>query len=114
MDKPTTLSVKNFLIRKMAAETMIPEKIIEKVISHQFAAAQEAMLIGNSVEISGFGKFIFKKKRARDKMMFWETQLNEFMLLSQDETVSKIKRGNALLRIERITENIKILKNKLL
>ena len=114
MDKPTTLSIKNFLIRKMAVETMIPEKVIEKVISHQFAAAQDAMFTGNSIEISGFGKFIFKKKRARDKMMFWETQLNEFMLLFQDETVSKIKRDNALLRVERLMESIKILKNKLL
>jgi nucleoid DNA-binding protein len=63
-DKPVTLSVKDFLIKKMAVKMRISESVIEAVIEHQFKEMMKAMEDSNSVELSGFGKFIFNEKKA--------------------------------------------------
>ena len=52
MDKPISLSVKDFIIRKMAVKLMMSEKTIDDVINHQFNSANEALKYNNSVEIS--------------------------------------------------------------
>lgn len=65
MDKPISLSVKNFLIRKMAVTLIVPEKTIEAVVNHQFNVAIEMMDKVKSVEVSGFGKFIYNEKRGK-------------------------------------------------
>ena len=68
MDKPISLSVKDWLIRKMAVKMMVSEKTIEAVVNHQFQSANEALSQNKSVEISGFGKFIFNDKKGQKKM----------------------------------------------
>ena len=68
MDKPKSLSVKDFLIRKMSVKLLIPEYTIEAIVTHQFQEALKAMIANKSVEISGFGKFIFNEKRALKKL----------------------------------------------
>ncbi len=60
MDKPVSTSVKDFLIRKMMVDLAIPQSTISLVIDHQFSGALQAMQKNDSVEISGFGKFLFK------------------------------------------------------
>lgn len=67
-DKPISLSVKDFLIRKMAVKLMLDETIIDAVISHQFISANEALTNNKSIEISGFGKFYFNQKKANKRM----------------------------------------------
>ena len=68
MDKPRSLSMKDYLVRTMAVKLRIPEKTLDAVISHQFSSANEAMLANKSIEISGFGKFFFNTKKAEKKM----------------------------------------------
>lgn len=68
MDKPISMSVKDYLIRIMAVKTMTSERVIEAIVNHQFQSANEAMSQHNSVEISGFGKFFFNTKKAEKKM----------------------------------------------
>src|SRR5665647_725107 len=63
-DKPMSLSVKNFLIRKMSTAIMMSEKTITSVIDHQFVSLLENMSTCNSLELSGFGKFLFNKNKA--------------------------------------------------
>ena len=60
--------MKDYLVRTLAVKLRIPEKTIDAVISHQFNSANEAMMTNNSIEISGFGKFLFNKKKAEKKM----------------------------------------------
>ncbi|MFN9901185.1 MAG: HU family DNA-binding protein, partial [bacterium] len=67
-DKPISLSVKDYLIRKMAVKMMVSEKTIEAVVNHQFQTAHDAIFQHKSLEISGFGKFFFNEKKAH-KMM---------------------------------------------
>jgi len=64
MDKAINLPLKDFLIRKLAVKLMRNEDEIEKIISHQYQAANEALLTNDSIEISGFGKFFFNHKKA--------------------------------------------------
>lgn len=65
MDKPINLSIKDFLIRRMAVQLMTSEKTIEAVISHQFKSANEALDKNSSIEIAGFGKWLFNHKKAK-------------------------------------------------
>ena len=51
--------MKDYLIRRLAVKLMTSEKTIETVINHQFQSANEALLNNKTIEISGFGKFIF-------------------------------------------------------
>ena len=86
MDKPISLSMKEYLIRTLAVKMMISEKTLETVINHQFNSANEAMKFYNTVEISGFGKFTFNYKKALKKM--------EKMLSQQELFQSRIDNPN--------------------
>lgn len=68
MSKPMSMSVKEYLIRTLAVKLAINEKTVEEVVNYQFKSANEAMDINHSVEISGFAKFIFNKKKAIKKL----------------------------------------------
>ena len=59
-----SMSVKDYLMRVYSVRNNIPLKIIEAVIGHQFDEAHKALRNNDSIEISGFGKFIFNKKKA--------------------------------------------------
>jgi nucleoid DNA-binding protein len=68
MDKPQSLSMREYLVRKLAPKLLLSEKIIDAVIVHQFTEANNALLSNNSVEISGFGKFVFNSNKAKKKL----------------------------------------------
>ena len=73
-DKPISLSVKDWIIRKMAVKLMMNEKTIEAVVNHQFQGANDARLRNNSLEISGFGRFVFNEKKAIKILAKYESQ----------------------------------------
>lgn len=58
-------TLKETLIRTTAVRLAIPEKTVESVVNHQFTSFIEAMDINQSVELSGFGKFVFNVKKAK-------------------------------------------------
>jgi len=49
----------------MSTKVVISEKVINQVITHQFDSTNDAFKNNNSVELSGFGKFLFNEKKAR-------------------------------------------------
>lgn len=69
MDKPMSMSVKDYLIRILSARTNTPVKIIEAVVTHQMNGMNKAMQTPgiHSIEMSGFAKFIFNHKKAKKK-----------------------------------------------
>ena len=113
MDKPQSLSVRDYLIRKMAISLMIHEKVIEAVISHQFNEANLAMRTNNSVEISGFGKFLFNKNKAIKKMTKYLNQKAwwERYLLNPDITEKQKEKANTV--ITSLAQHIEALKPKI-
>lgn len=68
MDKPVSLSVKDYLVRTLAPKMLTSEKVIDAVVTHQFSEANSALKNNSSVEISGFGKFYFNHKKALKKL----------------------------------------------
>ena len=107
MDKPISMSVKDFLIRKLAVQLMTSEKVIEAVVNHQFQSANSAMYENDSVEISGFGKFTFNRKKAErlyEKMLSkketFERQMNNPELSEQKKISAANKLASTLAGID--------------
>lgn len=112
MDKPLSLSVKDYLIRKMAVKLLKSEKSIEAVINHQFTSANSALLKHNSLEISGFGKLLFNEKKAQKKLekMFAQKAALQGHLTSSE--VSDKRKETARAKLAELDVAIEILKPK--
>lgn len=113
MEKPKSLSVKDFLIRKMSVKMMMSEKTIDAVVSHQFSSANAAMKDNDSLEISGFGKFLFNRKKAHKLMEKFESQRALFSSKLNDSSLSEKKRASLELKLQIALDNIADLKPKL-
>lgn len=113
MDKPISLSMKEYLVRTLAVKMMISEKTIEAVINHQFNTANEALKTNNSVEISGFGKFTFNYKKAVKKMEKMLSQQQLFQSRIDDPKLSEQRRATETVKLNNVIHNINILKPKL-
>jgi nucleoid DNA-binding protein len=113
MDKPISLSMKEYLIRTLAVKMMVSEKTIEAVINHQFNSANNAMKMHNSVEISGFGKFTFNYKKALKKMEKMLSQQQLFQSRIDNPNLSEQKRATETVKLNNVIHNINILKPKL-
>jgi len=112
-DKPISLSVKDYLIRKMAVKLMTSEKTIEAVVNHQFQSANEATHQHKSLEISGFGKFLFNEGKAVKTMQKYLSQKALFEKKAVDETLPEAKRRAAGLKLQTALDNIRDLKPKM-
>lgn len=113
MDKPASMSVKEYLIRKMSLSLVVSEKTIDAVITHQFDSANDALNTNKSVEISGFGKFYFNDKKAITLMAKFRSQQKLFTDMLLDESISAQKRRGAEMKLEQAENNIKILKPRI-
>lgn len=113
MERPKSLTIKDFLIRKMSVRMLIPEFTLDAIVSHQFQSANQAMLNTKSVEISGFGKFVFNDKKAVKKMEKLLSQKALFERLMNDDSLSEQRRNNARLKYESVILNISVLKPKI-
>jgi nucleoid DNA-binding protein len=69
----------------MSTKLVISERVIIQVIAHQFDSANDALKNNNSVEISGFGKFVFNKKRAVAKIKKLTDVKNSYEKMLEDD-----------------------------
>jgi len=113
MDKPTTLSVKDWIIRNMSVDMQIPERIIHAVISHQFNSARDAMETGYSVQFAGFGKFLFNVKRAYKKLGKFTSLDEKMQRIIDDPETTPQRRKQLQYKIGVLKGDIKLLKKKL-
>lgn len=104
--------MKDFLIRVMSVQLMRSERVIEQVINHQFTSASEAMKANDEVELSGFGKFIFNRKKALKKLDKLEGQIGNFSLQRNNENLSPTRRQSAETKLSNALNNYRILKTK--
>ena len=63
-DKPITMPLRDWLIKQIAKQKNIPSSVIEAIVTHQFDSANSAIHIHKSLEISGFGRFVFSDAKA--------------------------------------------------
>jgi hypothetical protein len=113
MNKPNTMSVKEFIIKRMAISLVVSEKIIDNVIQHQFDSANDALNTNDTVEISGFGKFFFNTKKAN-------THYNKLLAMKQayentlaDTSITEKRRHSTEQRMITVLSDIKMLKPKI-
>ena len=113
MKKPMSMTVKEWIIKRMSINMVISEKIIDSVVTHQFDSANDALNIHKSVEISGFGKFYFNQKKAL-------AQYNKLLAIKQayentllDQEITATKRNAVELKLQIIESSIKTLKPKI-
>ena len=113
MDKPISMSVKDYLIRKLSVSLMTSEKTIEAIVNHQFRSANVALQENNSVEISGFGKFHFNYKKAVKKMEKMVSKANLFYSQMNNMELSEQKRNSSANKLANTLAQIETLKPKL-
>jgi nucleoid DNA-binding protein len=112
MDKPISMSVKDFLVRTLAVKMMMSEKTIEAVVNHQFQSANEAMDLNNSLEISGFGKFYFNEKKATKRLGQLNAKKQAMEKIIADENTSEQKKRSSNVTLEKTEALINLLKTK--
>jgi len=113
MDKPQSLTMREYLVRTLAPKILVSEKIIDIVIAYQFSEANAAMLTNDSIEISGFGKMLFNKKKAIKKMEKFLSQKALFESILKDANAPELKKHKAQLKLNTVLNNIDVLKPKL-
>lgn len=112
MDKPISLSVKDYLIRKMAVKMLLSEKVIDAVVNHQFSEANAALKTNYSVEISGFGKFYFNEKKAVKKLERMERVRDMLQHNLENNLIAPHKRAGAESKYKSLLSLIEYLKYK--
>ncbi len=113
MDKPVSLSVKDWLIRNMSVEMNTSEKVICAVIDHEFSSAREALATCNSIEFSGFGKFYFNIKKAHKKAARQQEMKQNIEKLINNPDTSPQKRASLHYKLEKLMSDMKILQTKI-
>ena len=113
MEKPQSMSMKEWIIKKMSINMVISEKVIDAIVVHQFDSANDALNIHKSVEISGFGKFYFNDKKAL-------TQYNKLLAIKKayermlsDENITATKKNAVEFKLQILESSIKTLKPKI-
>lgn len=112
MDKPISMSVKDYLVRTLAVKMLTSEKTIETVINHQFQSANEAMDLNNSIEIAGFGKFYFNEKKATKRLAQLISKKQGMEKIIADENTSEQRRRSSQVTLEKTEALINLLKTK--
>jgi hypothetical protein len=113
MEKPLSMSVKEWIIKKMSINMVISEKTIDAVVTNQFDSANDALNTNDVIEISGFGKFYFNTKKADThyKKLLQMRQAYENTL--NDTSITDKKRHATEQRMITVLNDIRILKPKM-
>ena len=113
MFKPHNLSIKEYIIKKMAISLNMPEKDIDKVISHQFNSVNDAFRKVNSIEISGFGKFVILPVKTRKMLEKAQSKIRMFTSKLNKEGISEAERQSLMNKINNTLVQEKQYKEKL-
>lgn len=98
--------------RRTSVNTAVSEDVVEKVISHCFISAKKAMTDNNSVEISGFGRFLFNNKKAEKYIIKLEKEIVEYSEKLKN-SLSEKERKTLEGRFRVASKNLKLLRDKL-
>lgn len=113
MKKPQSMSIKEWIIKKMAISMVVSEKTIDNVVTHQFDSANDALNIHDSIEISGFGKFYFNQKRAQAQYDKYVRIKQSYENMLANDSLSDKKRHSTEQKLISILNDIKIIKPKI-
>lgn len=107
------MQLKEFLVKKLSLKLNKSEYTISTVISNQFQTAFQATTNHNTIELSGFGKFVFSQYKAKRQMDKYNSQVNLYSSIISDPNSSPELIHNNNLRLNTTLKNIEHLKPKL-
>ena len=110
MSKPASMSDKEYLIRTLAVKLALNEKTIEAVVNHQFQSANEAMGTNHSIELSGFGKFVYNLKKAKTKLVKLHEKEAYIQSILDDVASTDNDRRRASVMMSKLKDQMKLLK----
>jgi nucleoid DNA-binding protein len=91
-EKPSWMTHKDWFVKKLSRFINMNESLVDRVIKHQFESIVNASRTMESVEISGMGKFIFRRKGAQKKLDKLDRQIRVFrnrIANSESETLKQ-------------------------
>jgi len=97
----------------MSTKMVISERVINQVITHQFDGVHDALKTNNSVELSGFGKFLFNKKKAKKHVSKLEDIKLGYEKMIADENTPEKKLNYIKSKLSRLNLTLMSLKPKL-
>jgi len=112
VNKPSTMTMKEWLVKKLSMNINTPEKIINVVIANQFDTANDAVGLHDSVEISGFGKFIFNQSRAKKRMIKYIKE-KKYLLRDLEHVENDKEKDSLEQKLKVMNINIKVLKPRI-
>jgi nucleoid DNA-binding protein len=113
MDKPISMSVKDYIMRVMSIRENIPLKTIEAIVNNQFEEAHKALKDNYSIEISGFGKWIFNYKKAQKTQEKNFSKARVFTEKLNLPDLTELKRKSWQNKLDNTLQQIEQLKSKL-
>lgn len=115
MFKSSSTSVKDYLIKRMSVRMNIPSKTIEAIVMHQMDGINKAIQADNkfSVEMSGFGKWLFNHKKAQKKYDKNLSKEKVFKTLLEKPDLSDKQRESYELKLANTIKWMKGIKPKL-
>lgn len=105
--------IKDELIKQIAIKKDLPESMVSTIISHEFDSAYQATANNNSIEISGFGKFVFNIKRAAKRLEKYYEITTYLQTTIDDPLTTDVVRHKSQLKLNTLAINIEHLKSKL-
>lgn len=107
------MSLKEFLIKKIALENNLPVRTVEAIINHEFLEAFKATTEHKSIEISGFGKFLFNEKKAQKTYIKFQEQMAVYTKTYETLEPSSPEYKRLTTVISNLKKNMEHLKLKL-
>lgn len=107
------MPLKEFLIKKLALNTLIPESTIKAVIDFQCTEGFKATAEKNSIEFSGFGKLVFNRDKALKRMEDYGRMHALYVKELCSEAITPTKRRNYEKRLASVIKDMEFLRIKL-
>jgi hypothetical protein len=111
-DKPSTMSVREWITKKVALASTIPENVIRRVVAHQFDSAYDALEKFNSIEISGFGKFYYNTTKADKELIHCKEQADSWQKRLESEGATEKERQQAREQVKWFNDKVEWMTNK--
>ena len=112
MDKPLTMPIKDWLIRRLSVDMMVSERVIHAIINHQYETGRQKMTEVDSIEFSGWGRFTFNRKKAEKKLNYFR-EIEGAYMKQQEGDISPQKARSLEGKLRILKESISYLENKL-
>lgn len=107
------IAIKKWMVRRVAVDTITDERIVDAVISHQFDKARKAMDGNNSIELSGFGRFYFNRKKAKRKLARYEDFKEKLEKIIDSSGTADERRASKQFKLGKLIGDLKSLERKL-